>query len=171
VLDSLMRVLLSPLRNLVHTSQTLVRSRADARVLLVFALHMGLAFGALLLALEIPTLQRIVLFDIMGLTPTIADYIMPALRIGVLLAIAMAAAGVFRGLLIASKHTGFIAISSGLRIAAVAVVGLAGLLLGVENGANLGMLALIAAFATEAALLAGRLRRLDRSNARLFEGG
>jgi hypothetical protein len=50
-------------------------------------------------------------------------------------------------------------------------VGLAGLLLGVENGANLGMLALIAAFATEAALLAGRLRRLDRRNARLFEGG
>jgi hypothetical protein len=76
-----------------------------------------------------------------------------------------------RGLLIASKHTGFIAISSGLRIGAVAVVGLAGLLLGVENGANLGMLALIAAFATEAALLAGRLRRLDRRNARLFEGG
>lgn len=171
VLDSLMRVLLSPLRNLVHTSQTLVRGRGDARVLLVFALHMGLAFGSLLLALEIPTVQRIVLFDIMGLTPTIAGYIMPALRLGVLLAIAMAAAGVFRGLLIASKHTGFIAISSGLRVGAVAVVGLMGLLLGVENGANLGMLALIAAFASEAALLAARLRRLDRDNARLFEGG
>ena len=169
VLDSLMRVLLSPLRNLVHTSQTLVRTRADARAVLVFSLHMGLAFAGLLLALQIPALQRVVLFDVMGLTEAIAQYVRPGLRIGALLALAMAAAAVFRGLLIASHRTGFIALSAGLRIAAVAVVGAAGLLSGISNGATLGMLALIAAFSAEAVLLSMRLRRLDRGTPRLFE--
>lgn len=171
VLDSLLRVLLSPLRNLVHTSQTLVKTRADARVLLVFALHTGIGFGALLLALEIPFVQHLVLYDIMGLSEPIAEYIKPAMRTGVLLALAMAAGAVFRGLLIASRNTGFIAISAGLRIAAVGVVGVIALMLGVENGASLGMVALIAAFGAEAALLAARLRRLDQRSTRLFDAG
>jgi hypothetical protein len=169
VLDSMMRVLLSPLRNLVHTSQTLVRTRTDARAVLVFSMHMGLLFGALLLALEIPALRHLVLVDVMGLGPAIVEAITPALRAGVLLAFAMAGAAVCRGLLIASRHTGYIALSAGLRVAAVAAVGATGLVLGVERGATLGMLALIAAFTAEALLLGDRLRRLDRRAQRLFE--
>lgn len=169
VLDSLARVLLSPLRNLVHTTQTLVRTRADARVVLVFSAHMGLAFGVLLIALEIPALQDLVLFSILGLTDTIAASVRPGIAIGALLALAMAAAGVFRGLLIASRHTGFIAISAGLRIGAVVVVGTLGWLLDAGNGATLGMLALIAAFAAEALLLGSRLRRLDARRPQLFQ--
>jgi len=156
VLDSLIRVLLSPLRNLVHTTQTLVRTRADARAVFVFAGHMAVLFAVLLAALQVPAVRHLVLYDIMGLTEAIATTIEPALGAGVLLALAMAAAGVFRGMLIASHRTGFIAITAGLRVGAAAVVGGAGLLFGVENGATLGIAAL-------------RLRRLDRQTPRLFE--
>ena len=56
------------------------------------------------------------------------------------------------------------------RIVAAAIVGAGGLALGVDNGAVLGILALVAAFGSEAVLLAVRLRQLDRGPGRLFEG-
>ena len=169
VLDSLIRVLLSPLRNLVHTAQTLVRTRADARIVLLFAAHTGVIFALLLATLEIPPVRQFVLYTIMGLTPEMAQYVEPALRAGILLALAMAAAGVFRGLLIASHNTGFIAISAGLRVAAAAAVGGVGLMLDVANGATLGILALVAAFGGEALLLGARLRRLGRRAGGVFD--
>ena len=49
------------------------------------------------------------------------------------------------------------------------VVGTLGWLLDAGNGATVGMLALIAAFAAEALLLGHRLRRLDAREPRLFE--
>jgi Na+-driven multidrug efflux pump len=168
VLDSIIRVLLSPLRNLVHTAQTLVRDRADARVVMIFALHMGVLFGLLLLALQVPAVREYVLYRVMGLSTEIAETITPALRIGVLLALVMAGAAVCRGLLIASRHTGYLAISSVLRVAAVALVGALGLLLEIRNGASIGIVALVAAFGAEALLLGARLRRLDRSTSGLF---
>ena len=168
VLDSVVRVLLHPLRNLVHTSQTLVRNRADARVLLIFAVHMALAFALLVALLLVPSVEHFVLSDIMGLAPTMIVDIRPGLLLSAFLAMGMAGAGVFRGLLIASHNTGFIALSAVLRIAIVAIVSVTALWLGVNNGAQLGVMALIAAFAGEALLLGWRLRRLDRSPARLF---
>jgi len=169
VLDSLIRVLLSPLRNLVHTTQTLVKSRAEARVVTVFAVHMSIVFAIALTCFEIPALRHWVLFSVMGLTAEIAAYIEPALRTGILLAVAMAASGVCRGLLIASRRTGFIAITAGLRVAAAALVASVGLALGATNGATLGIAALAAAFASEALVLGHRLRTLDRRTPRLFE--
>ena len=50
-----------------------------------------------------------------------------------------------------------------------ALVGSVGLALGVTNGATLGLAALVAAFASEALVLAHRLRTLDRRTPRLFE--
>jgi len=168
VLDSLVRVLLSPLRNLVHTTQTLVRTRADARVILIFATHMALAFAALMALLTVPAIERLALLDIMGLAPALIADIRPGLQLGALLALAMAGATVFRGLLIASHNTGYIAGSAVLRIAIVTVVGSAALGTGVENGAQLGIAALIAAFSGEALLLGIRSRQLDRAPLRLF---
>jgi hypothetical protein len=169
VLDSLARVLLSPLRNLVQTVQSLVKTRADAAVVLVFALHMGVLFAAILLALRMPWLERWVLQDVMGLSPPLMQEVAPALGLGALLALAMAAAGVFRGLVIASHRTGIMAVSSGMRIAAVVVAGAVAVMLDVDNGAVMGMVALIAASATECAILLQRLRVLDRGRPRLFE--
>jgi Na+-driven multidrug efflux pump len=168
VLDSLVRVLLSPLRNLVHTTQTLVRTRADARVILIFATHMALAFAALMALLTMPAIERLALLDIMGLTPALIADIRPGMQLGTLLALAMAGATVLRGLLITSHNTGYIAVSAVLRIAIVTVVGSVALWLGVENGAQLGIAALIAAFSGEALLLGIRSRQLDRAPLRLF---
>ena len=81
----------------------------------------------------------------------------------------MGAAGVCRGLLIASRRTGFIAITAGIRIAAAALVGMLGLALDVTNGATLGIAALVAAFGSEAMVLAQRLRTLDARTPRPFE--
>ena len=168
VLDSVVRVLLSPLRNLVHTTQTLVRSRADTRLILIFATHMALVFAAIMGLLMIPWVEHLALTKIMGLTANLIADIRPGFQLGALLALAMAGAGVFRGLLIASHNTGFIAVSAVLRIAVVAVLSAAALWLGMDNGAQLGIMALIAAFAAEALLLGARLRRLDRAPRRLF---
>ena len=168
VLDSLVRVLLSPLRNLVHTSQTLVRTRADARVMLIFATHMAIVFAVLMALLIVPAVERLALSDIMGLPPALIADIRPGLQLGALLALAMAGATVFRGLLIASHNTGYIAVSAVLRIAMVTLVSSIALWLDASNGAQLGMLALIAAFGGEAVLLGLRSRQLDRAPRRLF---
>lgn len=170
VLDSIMRVLLSPLRNLIHTTQTLLRSRADARVMCLFTVHTALLFGAIMLLFHVPSVRDVVLRGIMGLPPHMVEYVTPALGISALLALCMAAGGLTRGMLIASKQTGAIAVSSAVRISAVMLVGVLGILIGAEDGAMLGMLALIVAFGSEAAVLAVRLRQLDRREPRLFAG-
>jgi Na+-driven multidrug efflux pump len=87
----------------------------------------------------------------------------------VFLALCMAAAGLARGLLIASKNTKVIAVSSLLRIIAVFAVGAFAISYGADNGAMIGMLALTIAFGTEATYLAWQLLRLDRRQPRLFD--
>lgn len=168
VLDSLMRVLLSPLRNLIHTSQALVKSRADARVIIIFSLHAAVFFGLLMVAFNVPAWRELVLNRIMGLPPHIAEYITPALRLSVLLAVSMAAGGVIRGLLIASRNTGAIAASSALRLTAVAAVGGLGVWMDFNDGAMLGLIALTFAFGGEALFLGWRLVQIDRRIGGLF---
>ena len=80
----------------------------------------------------------------------------------------MAGATVLRGLLITSHNTGYIAVSAVLRIAMVTVVSAIALFMGANNGAQLGIVAIIAAFSAEALLLGIRSRRLDRAPLRLF---
>jgi len=169
VSESIMRVLLSPLRNLIHTTQTLVRNRADARVIVIFALHSAVIFGGLtLLLFHVPGLRNLVLYDIMGLPAHMAEYVTAAVKISFLLALGMAGAGLARGLLIASRNTGAIAASSVLRVLAVLAVGATALATDAKNGAMVGMIALIVAFGSEAVLLLWRLIRLDRGRTRLF---
>ena len=162
VMESVMRVLLSPLRNLIHTTQTLVKSRADARVILIFGIQIALAFGGVTLLFYVPWIRDWVLYDVMGMPAHMAEYVVSALGISFLLAVGMAAASLSRGLLIASKNTGAIAVSSAVRIAAVVLAGVIGIAVGASNGAMLGMIALILAFTSEATVLGIRLIQLDR---------
>lgn len=157
VLDSLVRVLLSPLRNLTQTCQALVRQEGDARVVAWFGLQIGVLFALVMCSFLIPEVQRIALEDIMGVPTDMATYIAPALALSGVLALCMAGATLCRGLLIASRRTGALAVSSGLRIVAVAVVGLSAIAMGAQNGAVIGISALTAAFAAEFLVLGGRL--------------
>ena len=163
LLDSLMRVLLSPLRNVIQTVQTLVRFRRDVRVIVTFTAIVGGGFAAAMLLFQLDQVRGWVLEDVMGLPPHMADYVSPALTFGFLLALAMAAAALARGLLIAAKRTGAIAVASAVRLATVAAIGVAALLLGATNGALIGMFALTGAFFVESVVLAVRLVGIDRA--------
>ena len=163
LLDSLMRVLLSPLRNVIQTVQTLVRFRRDVGVIVTFAGIVGSGFAGMMLLFHLERVRTIVLTGVMGLPPHIAGYVAPALAFGFLLALAMACASLARGLLIAAKRTGAIAVASGVRLLAVGAVGGAAILLETTNGALIGMYALIGAFLVESAVLLVHLLRIDRT--------
>ena len=163
LLDSLMRLLLSPLRNVIQTVQTLVRFRRDVGVIVTFAAIVGGGFAGMMLLFHLERVRTFALEGVMGLPPHMAEYVAPALAFGFLLALAMACASLARGLLIAAKRTGAIAIASGVRLLMVGAVGGAAILLGMTNGALIGMYALIGAFFAESAVLLARLLWLDRT--------
>ena len=165
VLDSIVRVLLSPLRNLILTTQTLVHARGDVRVLVDFAGQIAVIFCLVMLLFYVPSVRGWVLLDVMGLPADIGAQVASALRVSFLLSLGMAGACLTRGLLIASHNTGAIAVSSAVRVAAVVVTGVLGVALGASNGAMLGIIALIAAFATEAVILTSHLVRLNQTAA------
>ena len=82
-----------------------------------------------MLCFNIPIVRDFVLYNLMGLTKEMADAVTPALKLSAILALCMAAGGVTRGLLIASKNTGAIAATS-VRVGAVFAVGLIGAAIG-----------------------------------------
>ena len=168
VLDSIVRVLLSPLRNLILTIQTLMHARADVRVLLSFGAQIGVLLSVMMLLFYIPSVRNWVLFDVMGLPADIAAPVATALQVSFILTLCMTGACIARGFLIASHNTLAIAFSSAARVIAVVGTGVLGVALGVNNGAMLGLVALIAAFATEAVILTSYLVRLERQGRGLF---
>ena len=163
LLDSVMRLILSPLRNVIQTVQTLVRFRRDVRVIVTFAVIVGGAFAAVMLLFHAHPVRTWALEDVMGLPPHMADYVAPALGLGFLLALAMASASLARGLLIAAKRTGAIAVASAVRLVTVGTIGGIAISLGTSNGALIGMYALIGAFIAESAVLLVRLLWIDRT--------
>ena len=163
LLDSVMRVILSPLRNVIQTVQTLVRFRRDVGVIVTFAVIVGGGFAAVMLLFHLEPVRTWALEGIMGLPPHMAEYVAPALGFGFVLALAMAAASLSRGLLIAAKRTGAIAIASAVRLVTVGAVGGVAIALGTSNGALIGIYALIGAFLAESAVLLARLLWIDRT--------
>ena len=73
------------------------------------------------------------------------------------------AAAAARGFLISSAETRILALSSAIRLIAVALVGTTAVHLGAGNGAAVGLWALTAAFATEAAVLLYRVRNMRKA--------
>ena len=163
LLDSLMRVVLSPLRNVIQTVQALVRFRRDVKVIVIFAVIVGGGFAAVMLLFHLERVRTWALEGVMGLPPHMAEYVAPALAFGFLLALAMAVASLARGLLIAAKRTGAIAIASAVRLVTVGAIGATAVYLGVSNGARLGIYALIGAFVAESAVLLARLLWIRRT--------
>lgn len=173
VLEGMTRVLLGPLRNLTPAVQTLTRNRADMRVVGRFALQIAIIFCLVMGAFQFEAVQRFALVTVMGLPADIAAYIAPALLLLVFLALCMTAAAYARGMLLASRKTSVIAISSVARILAVGAIGAGALILTDAgntnvNGAVVGVLALIAAFATEAVILGARVLYVERKGGGLF---
>jgi Na+-driven multidrug efflux pump len=157
VISALVRMLLSPVRNLMETALTLVKSPEDQAMMLRFTLGVIVVFATLFELLFYTPLRHWVLQGVMGLKPDLAAYALPGTYIALLVLVSWAYSAVFRGLLAAQKRTGAIAVSALARIAMIGLVGSVAYALPDLNGSVLGILALAAAFGAEAYLLGYRL--------------
>ena len=160
VVYGLAGLMLSPLRNLVQSAQTLVRQPGDRRVMMKFAGQQMLFFGAVALLLFHTPLDRLVLSVAMGLEPALEAYCAPAMQAAFLMAAFWGLSAVFRGLLAGARVTGALAVSGLARVSAATLVAAASLLLPSGNGAVIGLAAWMAGYGAEAAILAIRVRRL-----------
>ena len=93
----------------------------------------------------------------MGLSRELGGYIAPWLPLSFFLGLFWGSSSVFRGLVTAARRTGGLALSAALRVILVIAVGSWALAFPEVNGALLGMIAVIAAFAAEAAVLGRQL--------------
>lgn len=153
VMDGLQKLLLGPLRNLAQTAQTLVRTAEDHRVIVRFAVQVVGVFAALSLLFYLAPVRTFVLERVMGLTPDLAATIAPALLFFFALSMVLGCSALLRGFLLAARRTGYIAISGGMRLIAVLLLGSLALVFPTMNGAVLGVFVLIAGFGTEAGVL------------------
>ena len=160
VAHGLVSLLMGPMRNLLQTAQTLVSLREDVRVMLVFTAQLIMIFIVLSLLLFETSLRDVVLFDIMGLTPSLAAYCEPAVRICFLMAAFWALTALFRGLLAKARTTTSLAVSGVLRIASAVAAGSLSLVYPDVNGALLGVAAWVFSYMVESAFSGWRLVRI-----------
>jgi Na+-driven multidrug efflux pump len=158
VVHGLVGLLFSPMRNLMQTTQTLVDTREDARVLLVFSLQLAGVFAVLALALFNTPLRAWVLSGVMGLNPALASYSAPAVSIAFAMAFLWALSALCRGLLANQRRTRLLALTAGIRLAAVGVTGAVFMAWPDANGAVMGLTAWMLAYAGEIVVLGRRLR-------------
>ena len=153
VVYALMRLILTPLRNLVQTTQALVHKREDLRVMFHFTFGLLLFYVVSIFVMFCTPLRGWTLDVVMGLTVELSSYCSPAVKLTFLIAIFWATAALLRGILAAMRKTGAIAVTAGIRPFVLAGVGSVSLFNPNFNGAALGVLAIAAAFAVETAVL------------------
>lgn len=168
VVVGLVRAILSPLRNLVQTAQTLVRSREELKVMFQFTLKTVLFFVAIVIVLFCSPLQSIILGKVMGLNLELSRYATPGIRLTFLVAIFWGYAALLRGILSAMRRTGAIAVTVLIRLVVVVMVCSITIFLPDLNGTIVGIFAFAGAFASESIFLALRLRIHFNTSKQLF---
>ena len=116
-------------------------------------------FGALVSLFWLPDFRELILGRVLGLGRVLSDTIAPALNLGALVGVSIGYSALSRGLSLGEHRSRSIALSAVLR--AIVVVSVSSLTLLDEefNGAVIGVLAMIAAFSSEAVLLGTLLLR------------
>ncbi|MFC1814526.1 hypothetical protein ACFL0M_01015 [Thermodesulfobacteriota bacterium] len=168
VASGLMRAFLAPLRNLVQTAQALVRSREDLQIMFKFTFKTVLFFVVTVFLLFYSPVRGIILKKVMGLTLELSQYIIPGVKLTFLVVIFWGYAALLRGILSAMRRTGAIAVSAGLCLLVVAMVGSITLFVPHLNGTVVGVLAIGSTFATESIFLGLLLRNYLKTSDRLF---
>ncbi len=169
IVTGLIRAILSPLRNLVQTAQTLVRSREELRIMFNFTLKTVLFFVAAVLLLFYSPLRSAILEKVMGLTPELTQYSIPGLKLTFLVAIFWGYSALLRGILSAMRRTGAIAFTAVIRLMVVALLCSVMLLFFRHlNGTVIGVLAFSSAFAAESIFLVLRLSSHFKESKELF---
>ena len=166
IVYGLVSLLMSPMRNLVQTAQTLVRTISDRRPLFLFALHLIGFFGTIGFVLFNTPLENLVLVDAMGLQAELRNYCAPALKLAFLMAAVWAYSALFRGLLAGARSTTMLAASGVCRVGVAALISATTLIFVAANGAVIGLVGWMAGYAVEAGLLALQLKRLDAGRPR-----
>jgi len=168
VVNALNSLIVSPLRNLVQTTQALVQSRADMRVMLGFTHRLALIYVVLSILLFYTPMREVILNGIMGLRSDLSAYATPAVRMTLLVAIVWGYSSVFRGLLAAMRRTRLIAGTAVIRLMVVVAVGSVTLFEPGLNGAVVGIAAVGCAFLAEALLLGWQVSRYNMAAGPLF---
>lgn len=154
---AIVRAILAPLKSLVQTAQTLLRSREDLAVLLKFTAGLQLLFVGIIFGLFYTPVRIPVLDGVMGLTVELRNYVTPGLRLTFLVAIFWAFSSLFRGMLSAVRSTFAIAVTALIRLVVIVVVGGAALLWPDLNGSVIGIVAMSGAFLAESLVLGRQL--------------
>ena len=157
VANAIMKAMLSPLKNLVQTVQTLTRSREDLPVLMKFSVGLQLLIVGIIFGLFYTPLRVLILEGLMGLTLELSQYVTPGVKLIFIVAIFWGFSSTFRGILSAFRSTFAIAATSGIRLIIITVVGSTTLFFPNLNGATMGVLAMSSAFIAESLVLGWRL--------------
>ncbi len=165
VVHGLTSLLMSPLRNLLHTAQTLVRNAADRAKMTRFSVQAVVVFSLLAVGLFDTPAHRVVLVQLMGLAPDLEAACAPAMRFAFTMAAAWGFSAVLRGFLAGERRTTTLAFTGAGRLVAAALVGLLAFVSDDLDGALLGLAAWFAGYGSEAAFLALRLRRHPQPHA------
>lgn len=168
VVNGLRALIVSPLRNIVQTTQALVQTRADMRVMVRFTHRVTLAYFLLVGLMFYTPMRGVILNGIMGLRADLAEYAVPGVYMVAFVAIVWGYSSLSRGLLSAMRRTGIIAYGAALRFVAVVAVGSITLVAPTMNGAMIGVAAIGAAFLAEALLLGWQVRRYAAVKGPLF---
>ena len=166
VVHGLTGLMVSPLRNLLHTAQTLARTAADRAALRRFSVQVVVAFALIAVGLFDTPLSQVVLGRLMGLSAELETACAPAMRFAFVMAAAWGFSALLRGFLAGVRRTGSLALTGAGRLVVAALVGALAFAANDLDGALLGLTAWFAGYGAEAAYLALRLRARPALSAR-----
>ena len=158
VVHGLTGLMMSPMRNLLHTAQTLARTAADRAALRRFAVQVVAVFALIAIGLFDTPASHVVLGRLMGLSAELEAACAPAMRFAFVMAAAWGFSALLRGFLAGARRTGSLALTGAGRLVVAALVGALALAASDLDGALLGLAAWFAGYGAEAAFLALRLR-------------
>ncbi len=168
IVYGLVRVILAPLRNLVQSAQTLVHTINDLLLMLKFTSGLLLFFVGTIFVMFHTPMRVWILGGVMGLPLELSLYVTPAVKLIFLTAIFWGFAALFRGVLAAMQRTNILAVSAGLRLFIVTLVGSISLILPHLNGAVVGILAISGAYIAETMILGWQIRKQTKGTDSLF---
>ena len=158
VVHGLTSLMMSPMRNLLHTAQTLARTAADRATLRRFSVQVVVVFALVAIGIFDTPVSHVVLARLMGLSPELEAACTPAMRFAFVMAAAWGFSALLRGFLAGARRTGSLALTGAGRLGVAALVGSLALAAADLDGALLGIAAWFAGYAAEAVYLAVRLR-------------
>ena len=117
VVHGLTSLMMSPLRNLLHTAQTLARTAADRAALRRFSMQVVVVFAFIALGLFATPVSHVVLGWLMGLPAELEAACAPAMRFAFVMAAAWGFSALLRGFLAGARRTGSLALTGRPRTA------------------------------------------------------